>query len=257
MNTDEKIVYNIIEGKYILKNATVLKWAVIKYIIKLFFRFIIYVIIYLGTFIFTYYIFLICIPEIPEDIFSNLEPTISLGAIFATFGSAVVAIYSLYCNEQLRKFHEVLDTLQKSLLKNISWTRWQFLKRYHIVRHLHQYYCYCLVNPSITFHYNEENLCLYLPYIKEDFYDFPIFFSYCKILCFRKKCFLNLDNFQQMNFQSELMLLNCLLYLYRNIINYKKGISLLVIGCFFIFNSILFSLFYYAICRIFMLFTNM
>lgn len=253
MNTVNRVDHNITEGKYILINAAAIKWAVIKHIIILFLRFIKYVVVYLGTFIITYYIFLICIPAIPEDIFSNLEPTISLGAIFATFGSAVVAIYSLYCNEQLRKFHKTLDTLQTLLPQNAAWTRWQFLKRYHVVKHLHQYYCYCLVNPSIIFQYNKERLKLYLPYAKEDFYDLPIFFSYCKIFRFRKKYFLNIDNFQQMNPQSELMLLNCLFYLHRNIVNYKKGVFLLVIGCFFIFNSIIFSLFYYAICRIFKL----
>lgn len=248
MNTEDKIGYSLIEGKYILKKATDIKWEVFKYTIILLLRFIIYTVTYLGSFIITYHIFFICIPEIPEDIFSNLEPTISLGAIFATFGSAIVAIYSLYCNEQLRKFHEALDTLQTSLLKNASWTRWQFIKRYHVVKHLHQYYCYCLVNPSITFQCNKESLKLYLPYAKEDFYDLPILFSYCKILRFRKKYLFNIGNFQQINFQSELMHLDCLTCLLRNIINYKKGVSLLVIGCFFIFNSILFSLFYYAIC---------
>lgn len=257
MNTADKIGYNITEGQYIIKNTTVIKWAVIKYIFILFLRFIKYTVIYLGSFIITYYIFLICIPEIPEDIFSNLEPSISLGAIFATFGSAVVAIYSLHCNEQLRKFHETLDTLQTSLLKNASWTRWQFLKRYHVVKHLHQYYCYCLVNPCITFQDNKESLKLYLPYAKEDFYDLPILLTYCKILRFRKKYLLDIDNFQQMSFQSELMLLDCLSCLYRDIINYKKGVFFLVIGCFFIFNSILFSLFYYAICKVFMLLMNM
>lgn len=250
MNTVDKIGYNITEGKYIVKNAAVVKLSVIKHVFILFLHFLIYGAIYLGSFFITFYIFRNCISEIPKDIFSNLEPSISLGAIFATFGSAVVAIYSLYCNEQLRKFHETLTTLQTSLLETVSWTRWQFLKRYHVVKHLRQYYCYCLINPSIVFQNDKERLKLFLPYDKEDFYELPVFLSYCKILRFRKKYFRNIYNFQQMSFQSELILLDCLSCLYRNIINYKKGRFFLVIGCFFIFNSILFSLFYYTICKV-------
>lgn len=253
MNTADKIDYNIIEGEYIIKSTATIKWAIIKHVFILFLHFLIYSVAYLGSVLITFYIFLNCISEIPEDIFSNLEPSISLGAIFATLGSAIVAIYSLYCNEQLRKFHETLTTLQSSLLETASWTRWQFLKRYHVVKHLHKYYCYCLINPSITFQNDKESLKLFLPYAKEDFYELPIFLSYCRILRFRKKYLHNVCNFQQISFQSELILLDCLTCLYRNIINYKKGRFFLVIGCFFIFNSILFSMFYYAIWREFIL----
>lgn len=243
----------ITEGKYIVKKATAIKWQIAKHILILISHFLIYAVIYCGTFIITFCIFFNCISEIPQNMFSNLEPTISLGAIFATLGSAIVSIYSLYCNEQLQKFHETLTILQTSLLKVASWSRWAFLKRYHVVKYLNEYYCYCLINPSITFRNSKESLTLFIPYIKEDFYEFSVFLSYNRILHFRKKYFINIYNFQQTNCQTELILLDCLSSLYQNIINYKKGKFFLVLGCFFIFDSILFSVFYYAMWTVFIL----
>lgn len=249
MKTADELSHTLTEGGYILKGISAIKREVIKHIFIMAFRLFVYAIVYLVTFLITLYIFLNCILEMPESVFSNLEPSISLGAIFATLGSAIVAIYSLYCNEQLRKFHETLNTLQTSLLETASWTRWEFIKRYHVVKLLDQYYCYCLVNPSITFYKNKKNLKLFVPYSKEDFYEQSAFISYCKITRLRKQYFCTVYNFQQINYQSEQMILDCLSFLYRSIINYKKGRFFLVVGCFFIFNSILFSLFYYAIWK--------
>lgn len=252
MNTESKLSCKIVKGEYVAKNASAMLWEFIRHLLMRLFRFIIYLFIYCGTFFITLWIFQNCIIKIPEDIFSNLEPPISLGAIFATFGSAILTVYSLDCNEQLRKFHETLATLQTDLLKTAPWKRWQFLKRYHIVKYSHRYYCYSLTNPSIILQNNKRSLKLFIPYDKEDFYELPICFSYFRILHFQKKYLTGLQNFEQMN-QSELLLLNCLSYLYRNIIRYKKGKFFIIIGCFFIFNSILFSLFYYAIDRIIVL----
>ena len=253
MNTTDKPPYEIVEGRYIVKSALDMKWVIIKHIFTLSFHLLTYVVIYFASFLFTFFIFENCITIIPENIFSNLEPSISLGAIFATFGSAIITIYSLYCNEQLRRFHETIDILQTSLLKTASWRRWQFLKRYHIARYSHRYVCYYLTNPGIIFKDVKNKLELILPYTKEDFYELPIYLSYFRILKFKKKYFRSIQDLQQISSQPEFMLLNCLSYLYQNILNYKKGRFLMVIGCFFIFNSILFSLFHYAIREVILL----
>ena len=42
----------------------------------------------------------------------TLENTISLGAVFATLGSAIVASASLYCNDCYTKFSDNVNTLQ-------------------------------------------------------------------------------------------------------------------------------------------------
>ena len=250
MNTEDKPTYKIVEGRYVVKNVSAMKWVVARHILTLFLRFLRYVVIYLASFFITFFIFENCVCAIPQNLFSNLEPTISLGAIFATFGSAIIAIYSLYCNEQLRRFHDTIDILQTSLLKTFTWNRWQFLKRYHIAKHSQHYVCYCLINPSITFQNGKRNLELFIPYSKEDFYELPIYVSYFSILKFQKNYLLGLHDLKQMSFQSELILLNCLSYLFRNIINYKKGRFFMATGCCFIFNSIVFALFYYVIWSI-------
>ena len=210
INTIGELNHIATEGKYIVKNLANIKWQIAKHILILISHFLTYAVIYWGTFIITFCIFFTCISEIPPNMFSNLEPTISLGAVFATLGSAIVSIYSLYCNEQFRKFHETLTILQTSLLKEASWSRWAFLKRYHVVKYLNEYYCLCLVNPSITFRNGKEILKLFIPYIKEDFYEFSVFLSYYKTLHFSKKYFIDVYNFQQMNCQSELILLDCI-----------------------------------------------
>ena len=59
----------------------------------------------------TWMIYKKCIIEL------KLEQTISLGAVFATLGSALVAVLSLVCNEQYEQFMDNVRILETSLFK--------------------------------------------------------------------------------------------------------------------------------------------
>lgn len=118
-----KIYYNFTEGGwYILP----FKRGMCKYIlwncykgIKILWN----ISIIIGTFFITLWIFRGCIKN------NTLNEMISLGAVFATFGSAAISIFSLKCNEQINHFQNNLSILQSSLIKTEKWNRWRFLKK--------------------------------------------------------------------------------------------------------------------------------
>lgn len=242
--------YNYItkEGELLLNNSISFKlvfWLMfLSRIVKLLFMLFSFCI----TVFLTYLIFEQCIAD------ATLVNCIPLGSIFATFGSAVISVISLYCNKQISLFQENIFALHEQIPDLIAWKRWPFLKRYNrektgVFRHNY----YILKNPQITF--NGKNYCMTisLPTCTADFYDLPIVFNIIKMMCFHKSFMKSVIRRQNMQEHKDIFSFYCILEIYKNIIKYKVSTFLMLIGSEFVLTSIIFSFFYQPINEILLL----
>lgn len=196
-----------------------------------------------GTTVYlTYLIFEQCIAD------ATLTNCIPLGSIFATFGSAVISVVSLYCNKQISLFQENLLALHEQIPTLSSWKRWPFLKRYsreRIDSFLYNYYM--LKNPQIIFNGKSYCLTISLPTCTADFYDLPIVVNIIKMMWFQKSFMKSIIFHQNMQEQKDIFIFYCTLMIYKNIIKYKFGTFFMLIGSEFVLASIIFSFFYQPI----------
>jgi hypothetical protein len=185
---------------------------------------------------------------IEETIIAN---TITLGAIFATLGSVIVSVFTLYCSEQYNQFSDNSKILYEKLIGSTNWERWPFVKRisrYKIDKK--QYESHILENPSIVFFGSVWSITIPLPASKADFYELPIYRLLFQLkrnrIIYRRILSLH----QPPDALKELLLWDCLIGLYKNITLYRFGKAFLWFGGCFVFNSILFSLFYNSLMNI-------
>lgn len=184
----------------------------------------------------TWMIYKKCIIEL------RLDQTISLGAVFATLGSALVAVLSLVCNEQYEQFMDNVRILETSLFKKEKWERWPFVKRIQKSKiSSGEYYYYILYNPSIIFVNDQWKLEVLLPSGKNDFRELPVYRTLFRLIVNKKKY--NLILLNQNELQDKLIW-ECLTKIYLNILIYQWSKMIVWIGSCFIFSSILFSFFY-------------
>ena len=200
------------------------------------------------TFVLTFLIFKQCITN------ATLADCIPLGSIFATFGSAVISVVSLYCNKQISLFQENIFALQEQIPDLIVWKRWPFLKRYNREKAgMLQYNYYILKNPQITFNGKKYSMTVSLPTCTADFYDLPIVFNIIKLMCFHKSFMKTVMKSQNMQEHKDIFIYYCILVIYKNIIKYKVDTFLMLIGSEFVLTSIIFSFFYQPINEILLL----
>ena len=193
----------------------------------------------------TYLIFRECITD------AALTECIPLGSIFATFGSAVISVISLYCNKQSSLFQENLMALHEQVPGLSSWKRWPFMKRYSRERSgLFRHTYHVLRNPQITFQGQKRSLTIPLPTCTADFYDLPIVVNAVKMLCFYQTFLKSAAGHRATRERNEISTFYCTLVIYRNIIRYKAGTFLMLIGSEFVLASIIFSFFYGSISEL-------
>lgn len=231
--------YSIKEGELILNNGRkhrLMVWTAFLFrILK-----VLMLILSFGITVYmTYLIFRQCITD------ATLNNCIPLGSIFATFGSAVISVISLYCNKQISSFRENLSALHEQIPNLSFWKRWPFLRRYNRERTgLWKYNYYILQNPQITFRTAERNLTIALPTCTADFYDLPIFINTIKMFGFRGHFLNAVVRQRNQKDEKDIFTFYCTLMIYRNIIRYKIGTLLMLIGSEFVIASILFAFFY-------------
>lgn len=234
--------YSTKEGELYLNNSTSAKLIVwftfFLRIVKLgFFLFSFCITVYL-----TYLIFGQCITD------ATLMNCIPLGSIFATFGSAVISVISLYCNKQISLFRENLLALHDQIPDLSSWKRWPFLKRYSREKTgIFSYNYHILKNPQITFNGKNYRLTIPLPTCSADFYDLPIIINVIKMMWFHKPFMRSVTQHQNIQEQKDIFIFYCTLMIYKNIIKYKLGTFLMLVGAEFVLTSIIFSFFYQSI----------
>lgn len=235
MNSFYKFIPGKIEGKKIEKNISAFNTNIGKFIFYT-----------LGIIVSFFLIHVVFSKSITE---SSLENTISLGAVFATLGSAIVASASLYCNDCYTKFSDNVNTLQNDFLKDESWTRWTFIKRKSKHRLLDSgNLLWKLENAKIEFQLGSHSIQIYIPTVRADFDDLPIFKYYFLMKRYdtQYETFLynHADNASE---YTAYFLWDCVFDIYRNIIWYKIGSYFIWIGSGFIGISTIYSLAYIQI----------
>lgn len=109
--------YSIKEGELLLNNCKKNRLLVQSAFFLRIFKLSLLIFSFCLTVYITYLIFSQCIVNV------TLSNCIPLGSIFATFGSAVISVISLYCNRQISSFQENLSALHEQIPNLSSWKR--------------------------------------------------------------------------------------------------------------------------------------
>lgn len=201
----------------------------------------IYLFFFLIAFLVTFITFRLCI--LSTD---TLSETIALGSIFATFGSSIVAIFSLVLTNQYDRFKANLSIFYTDLFpdNNDHWHRWPFIKResHHTLYNKELTY-QILTNATITFNVGSHCITLPFPTIKEDFYDLPNWQSLFRALTNSK----HFESYVLNNIDppaTPLMIWDCMLDNLKCIAKYKIAKLFVAFGTALIFSSIILSFIY-------------
>lgn len=206
-----------------------------------------YMIIFAVCFGVTGYIFANCITvsfseqKIPQI---ELGACISLGSIFATFGSAIISFLSLMSAHQLSGFQEKVSVLNREFSKFEipNWKRWDFLPRFSRERlNNGKYQYFILKNAELEFFIEDQSIILFIPSVEQDFKDLPVLCSWLKLHKNRKRC---LSYLQKQSHIADFFIWDCLTALYENIIVYNLSQLGIWIGTSYIINSIIYAFFY-------------
>lgn len=200
---------------------------------------IIYILSFLACLTITFIVFRICI-----SIEHKLSDTIALGSIFATFGSSIVAIFSITLTNIYDRFNNNLHILFTELTPENKWHRWPFVKRQSHSKLYNDKLTYQeLKNAVVTFQVGSHPISISLPTIREDFYDLHNW-----------KCFLtmileikNYESYVLNEFNvpaKSLMIWDCVFDNFKSIAIYKLSKLMIIIGESFIFSSIILAFFY-------------
>lgn len=223
------------------KEGNVTKYSTPKknHIRKFHFYHLIYFIALIICILITFWVFNRCIP--PKD---ELSETIALGSIFATFGSAIVAIFSILLSRYYERFCNNINILFTELYTEKKWYRWPFIKREsHSVLFNDEITYQVLENATFNFNVGSHILTISLPTIREDFYDLSNWKSYIMMLKESK----NYESHVLSKIKQPaipLLIWDCVLDNYRSIAIYKIARLAVITGCFFILTSIFFAFFY-------------
>lgn len=195
----------------------------------------------------TGYVFSTCI--IPDDLHNTmsipLSDCISLGSIFATFGSAVIAVLTLTSSSQISSFEQKLAVLkgQFSTHETSEWIRWEFLPRLSRERtQKGQYVYYRLDNSTLCFEIETSELILPIPTVRKDFRDLPILSAWWK-MCRYKRSYR--AYIHKKHCISDFLVWDCLMSMYGNIILYRISEFFVWVGATFVINSIVYAFSYH------------
>ena len=207
-----------------------------KYLFHVLKNIVIYFICFILVFLATLIVYSKCIIQ------ADLEHTISLGAVFATLGSSLVAVLSLTSNEQYSQFIDNIRILETKLLNKEKWERWPFVKRIQKSKIFKGEYCYYILdNPCIIFKATQLEIKISLPSGKNDFRELPVYRTIIQLVMKRKRY--NYILFIR-NEMKDKLIWECLIRIYVNVLLYRWSLVIIWIGSCFIFSSVFFSFFY-------------
>lgn len=178
------------------------------------------------------------------DVYTLLD-SITTGALFATFGSALISVFTLFSGQYLNLFSENLTILHEDLaledLQGTQWKRWPFLPRMGRLPLSGQTRYSALNNASISFQLMDENVVFPLPTTLADFRELPVLCSYFKMKRYKRKYLKYLEAAEAIG---EYPAWDCVCTMYKDILLYRFSYACVWIGMCFVFHSILFSFLY-------------
>lgn len=192
--------------------------------------------------IFILTVFVFCVVLYPQK---NLFDTISLGAVFATFGSTLVSIASLLCNKYYDDFISCRDTFINELtVQNIK-LNWLFLKKHEVIKKSkNEYVSYQASNPKVIFHLGAVNLSIEVPIQKKDFYELELFQRILKMKVSKKIYVMYLLNYADSVMESGLYIWECIYNILCNALSYRFYRDLIITGTIFFISGLIITFLY-------------
>lgn len=204
-----------------------------------------------GSCLATYAVYSRCISPVatPDgSVMIPLSDSISVGALFATFASAVIGVFTLFATQHLELFYENLTILWQDLaseeLSNMNWKRWPFLPRMGKLPFLGKKRFSGVNNASICFTTIRSKEFFLLPSTLADFQELPILRSFLRMKL-RRKSYLNYLSVAGLI--DEYPAWDCLCAIYKSILLYRFSYFCIWIAACFILHSIMFSFFYASV----------
>lgn len=201
-----------------------------------------------GTGIITWAIYQNCVtPSVLADgtYQFSMGERITTGSLFATFGSAIIAVFTLYTSRYLSNFCNALGILMLELApedsEGVVKQRWAFMPRVSRTRFSSEEQFFGVESVKIQFAIEHFWTEFPLPTTETDFKDLPLLSSYLQMKYLRKRY---LTYLQSENLLDEYPAWDCVMAIYRNILFYKACYLCVWIGVCFVLQSILFTFFY-------------
>lgn len=246
--------YRIEKGKLYELNTQYARKYFVRKSALFFKKFIFFLFGVFGSFTVTWIIYQDCVtPIIKADgtcSFSMLG-CITTGSLFATFGSSVIAVFTLFASRYLAQFYEYLSILTHDMasdtLEEMKWKRWSFLPRVSRLRFPEKTEYLGLETAVVVFIIENFEQNFPLPTTEADFKELPILSSLLRMKGLRKKFLWILKRNELL---SEYLAWDCMTAIYRNILLYRLSYFGVWIGVCLVLQSILFAFFYPAFYRI-------
>lgn len=201
-----------------------------------------------GTGIITWAIYQNCVtPSVLADgtYQFSMGERITTGSLFATFGSAIIAVFTLYTSRYFSNFHSALGILMLELApedsEGVVKQRWAFMPRVSRTRFSGEEQFFGVESVKIQFAIDRVWMEFPLPTTETDFKDLPLLSSYLQMKRMRKRYLTYLQNETLLD---EYPAWDCVMAIYRNILFYKACYFCVWIGVYFVLQSILFTFFY-------------
>lgn len=201
-----------------------------------------------GSGLVTWQIYKSCVEPVPQGDGVYSIPVISCittGSLFATFGSAIIAVFTLYTGRYFSSFQENLSILQEILAKKTADgtvpRRWPFIPRVSRARFSAGTHFFGAESVHIEFQADGFHQVFPLPTTEADFKDLPILFHYLYMKGLRKEYLSKLKSPDQLR---EYPVWDCVMGTYRGIFLYKASCFCVWIGVCFVLQSIVFTFLY-------------
>lgn len=209
-----------------------------------------------GTCVITYIVYLHCVLPVdtPDGSMTYLlSDSITTGALFATFGSAITGVFSLSATSGLNLFYENLTIFEQDLSSLASnetgWKRWSFLPRLDTMSINGKTQYLGINNASVCFTTAYGHVLFLLPTTQADFWELPVLRSFFRMKYHRNSY---LNYLASEGSIEEYPAWDCLCAIYKNILAYRFSSCCIWIGACFVLESILFSFFYPSLCELIM-----
>lgn len=203
-----------------------------------------------GSGVITWRIYQSCVEPVIQESGAYYFPMIdriTTGSLFATFGSAIIAVFTLYTTRYLSNFQECLLILMQELAAEDTdgalRRRWTFIPRVSRTRCAGESQYFGIESAQIEFLIGDTFQTFSLPTTEADFKDLPILSSFLYMKLLRKQYLSSLDTAERL---AEYPAWDCAAAIYRSILLYKMCYYFVWVGVCFVFQSILFTFFYSA-----------
>ena len=213
----------------------------------------------LCAFVITWYVYSNCItPTIGIDNIVNFKllDCITTGSLFATFGSAVIAVFSLYTTKYLTRFYDDVSILTQGLSQeesnSVPWKRWAFIPRISRIKFSSNPKFIGLSNAILIFFLRNKQVEFKLPTTEADIEEFAVLNSIIRMRRIKKGYFQALEENSQIE---EYPVWNCVYDLYKCALFYRACNLFVWIGVCFVIYSIIFAFWYpelYNYCSLFL-----